>query len=742
MKFKAISLFFNWGKIQSSIDAHINNLSYRHDIPMGMNVPADLADKEGTWQLTKDGYPVAGQLLPEDLGIGSLSPALPLYIALYSVVAVLTGLLPQIGLSIFNPLILAIYFVGFLLFFGRFPTLIFALLTVGASTLVTNFTYALATIGISTSTVLSWLNLIPAVAPLLYLLLTTKKRASALAYQGFTYSNAVMQAPKTKKNVARHVQAITAMNDKSRFIKYGYSKGLFSFNGDSFGADEGLPFGQSTDDMSTNIAMFGEIGTGKTTELRTIFSQIAYKEAQSTAPSGILLLDGKGYLARDCAKKLDVVIDHTTPMNLLSGLDAEMFASILQSMNEPEGGAHGNGKFFSEEARNGVYTAYVFLEVLSNHGLMSFCLTSLKNILNTIFGSNEDDLETFNSLFNLETFNSLLLALPYEETIKPIFKDAVTKLGAIRSENETQQNIKSSIDSWLSPFFQSEKLRHWCDCIESNVNIEDVLYGRRIGVCLPEFDFPVAGKVATALLKRRFYRALQLRGDNWKQNGMSHCFLFIDEAQVVLDSSDLNIVPRGRSLGLVCIFATQNIESYLAKFGKDKAMQMLASFVSIISMRSSEATYDYIRNRIGKDRVWIQNAKSQSISYGLTNTLTLANPVFDPRNPMRGWLKLFSFGVISTLFKKVSHSDKAGQDQLAQKYASLVLSEHPIHILQDKDIQVVQSEKFTAIASVMRGGVPRREIIRTIPLDADFNEIPVTIDEILLKKPVDFGEVL
>jgi len=275
MKFKALALLFPWKDIHSQIKHDKVDLFYRHDIPVGSNVPKDLADIEGPLQLTKSGFPVAGRLLPEETSIGSRSPALPLYIALYALVAVLISLLPVIGLGFLAPIIIALYFIGFVGFFGFLSAVGFSILTVGASSALLYAAAPLAMTGIAMSTAQSFLNILPGVLPILYLFFTTKQRASEKAHQGATYASAARNAPKSHKNPARHMQAIRAMSDKTDFIVYGTAKGNLTFNGDSFAPDEGLQMGQSVNDLSTHLAIFGSTGSGKTTQLRTIFSQIA-----------------------------------------------------------------------------------------------------------------------------------------------------------------------------------------------------------------------------------------------------------------------------------------------------------------------------------------------------------------------------------------------------------------------------------------------------------------------------------
>lgn len=282
MKLRALSLFFNWDKIQKEILADTNDVMYRHDIPMGSKVPKDLADIEGPLQLTKNGYPVAGQVLVDDFGIGSSSPALPIYIALYSLVAVLNNLLPELGLSFLCPIYTLLYFAGLLGFFGALSTIGFAILTLGGSSMIAYFAGPISMAGIPASYLHTVLGVLPGFLPLLYLMRKKYQRASEQAYQGATYGEAAKNSPKSQKNNSRYMQTITAMQDKSLFVKYGTAKGLLTFNGDSFAPDDGLPVGQSVADLSTHMAIFGSTGTGKSTLIRSLLIQIVNEPEETT----------------------------------------------------------------------------------------------------------------------------------------------------------------------------------------------------------------------------------------------------------------------------------------------------------------------------------------------------------------------------------------------------------------------------------------------------------------------------
>lgn len=738
MKFKALSLLFPLKSAIEDAQAFVDDVSYRHDIPHGKNVPADLADKEGTWQLNSNGYPVAGQVLMDDIGVGFSSPALPLYIGLYALVAVLMGLLPQLGLGIAAPALLLAYFIGFFCYFGFLSTVLFAALTVGASALLPFAGGAFAMVGMKTSFIQDIFNLIPAFAPLVYLIYKTNNRASELAYQGTMNARAIIRAPKALKNDVRHIQALKAQADKSHIVHFGNATGSLSFNGDSYAPDNGLPVSISLNDLSSHMMVFGSTGGGKTTIFRNFIKEINFLPTATISKgvrNGIFLMDGKGEFALDCAKYLDAIIQPGMKnLNILDGSTPETFANMLKDLSSPSKHDSGNSRFFTDSARNIVFIAGVFHEAACEKGYVKYNLSTLREFTRLISEKASDGAE-----------HALIPMIREHEDFaveSTLLNDAVKTFMQIQSsEGDTLKNILSTVDSWFAPFFQNKVLRPWCDSTTSDIEVTDVLWGKSIGLCLPEATFPTAGPMISKFLKSKVFKAIQKRGNGWRKQGMSPVFFIADEVQILMDNSDQAILPIARSLGLSCIFATQNADSFFARFPKDEALALLDSFRSIISFKSSDQTYAYLQARVGKDRVWVEQIQTGMISYGLSNKLNMASPMFDPNNQYRGWMKHFSMGAIKKFFKRstVGSLQGDGKAGLGERYATMQLSEQPVHILQDKDIQIVQTTKFTAIAVLERAGAPRRDIINVIPLDENFEIIPTSLEELTVALATEKG---
>lgn len=478
------------------------------------------------------------------------------------------------------------------------------------------------------------------------------------------------------------------------------------------------------------------------TESETLFDeeQVLATPTAQPAPklkqnprNGMLILDGKGELPKDCIGILDRLFDHTAKINPIHKLSPDILASILEEINSPKGGESGNSKHFSTSARTGIFNAAVLLEVFGHHKILHYNLSGLQTVLDQIFSSDANENDKLVEMLDL---------LPFDAKMDDMHMGAVRYfIQQTMKSGEEKQSVKSSIDAWIAPFFQNKLIRHWTECVESEINLIDILNGARFGLLLPKSQFPITGRVMTTILKRKLYMAIEERGSNWRDKGMSQVFLIVDEAQEIADEADLTIIPMARSWGLSVIFATQNIESYVAKHGKDRTMQMMDSLGSIICLKSSSDTYDYIKNRIGKDRIWFEALRSQSLAFSTTMKIAMSNPLINPTHPMAHILKFLKVGGIRKMFSKLSLSGLADGHK-RNNYASLQLSAEPMYIIQEKEIQVVQNTKFAAIAVLQRGGAPRRDVIILDPKDSNFNSIANTAEKLMAKDEVDFGEVL
>lgn len=275
IKFQALSLFVDMKKRHAEADALIEDVGSRHDVPSGAWVPRDLQDKIGTWKLTKEGYPVSGRILRTDLNIGSESP---ITIALLVGWSFLIPLLATLG--IVGKLALTAYLLVMFVYFGFFASLGMALFLVFPSIVLSSIPslqeLSQQVLPISLS---SLMGFIPMFLPFIAWKYSSNKRAKTLLVNSIQDRHNINISYKTKRNATRWAQATNAFKDKTKFIRIGTAKGSFDKIGDVLAPEENLQFGLTVADLSTQMIIFGSIGTGKTSSaIRPIIKAIIEDE--------------------------------------------------------------------------------------------------------------------------------------------------------------------------------------------------------------------------------------------------------------------------------------------------------------------------------------------------------------------------------------------------------------------------------------------------------------------------------
>ncbi|MFZ6755577.1 hypothetical protein ACO0KY_19715, partial [Undibacterium sp. Dicai25W] len=80
------------------------------------------------------------------------------------------------------------------------------------------------------------------------------------------------------------------------------------------------------------------------------------------------------------------------------------------------------------------------------------------------------------------------------------------------------------------PFIQNEKLLKWSQSTKSTYSIENVMFGEKFGVSLPEKVYGMAGLAIAKMLKAKVYNAIYKRGENWKDDPVNkRVYFVIDE---------------------------------------------------------------------------------------------------------------------------------------------------------------------------------------------------------------------
>ena len=701
----------------------VDDICNRHDFNSSDPLlPADLRDIQGDMLVTKNGYPVSGRVLPDDFSIGSESPSVAIFLALWSVFYTLNLWTHTAGVGFIGQALILAYLGMFYTYFGFWKTLAFSVVAVAPASIAPYITPFIQNFGISSSFINLALGFLPATFPLFYYSRIMKGRASQLQYHSSVYNGKSLKHASTN-NVSRQIQAENAKKDKSSFLIYGHAKGILSNMGDKFAPDCGLPVGITVNELFSHLIIFGSTRTGKTTgSIRPTIDMLRKQDC------GLYIGDGKGSLPKECSKFVQIIDpENCTDLNFIDDLEPAQLANLLLS----QFGGSGERDYWQTQAEMTIVTAKVFYdEIALNLKMVPNNYVTLLEIIELM--KDRTGVDEHNNIDIHKIKNHPLLSMLKDNesmnTKGTMLNNAYIRvLSLLKLAPVTSTGIFSSVDSMTLPFIQNERLLQWSKSTTSTFDITNVLLGEKFGVSLPEKVYGMAGLAIAKMLKAKVYNAIYKRGEAWNKNPLNkRVFFVIDECHLLMDTQDSEMLSILAGLGGTAIFATQNIDSIVESIGEKKAMVMIDCFRNIITFRSSHATYSYIANKIGKSRIQHVNSGSQDISMATSIKSKLATAMLDPTNPYNDRLLDFGRKFINKSTSTSSKNDnRANMIIHNSQYFALTTvseSEQEIHLFNETVINSL-IEPFTCFVSLERASIPRRDVIKTIPLDGDFKKI-------------------
>lgn len=525
---------------------------------------------------------------------------------------------------------------------------------------------------------------------------------------------------------AREKQALEAVQDKTPWLQLGTASGYLSGNcSDFFAPDENMQFGLTVNDLATHLAVFGTTGTGKTSGvLRPLINDwLKY------ACGGALLLDGKASLPTEFRNlKNYTLLDPADPsirVALFEGLAPEDVSAAVQSSAPRDKGE--NSSFFISSAAMLLTNALVLLRLFVDDELAQSTPDEAR-----IYHWSPVGLSALVAQLNAseqpqdgQTRKMSALARPLQALCKRA--DATTRaaldnanttqgmagkfvLDWFEQDERTRGNIASTLNTWLNPLALHPRLLPWASA-EHGIDPTGVLRGEIMGLLLPETTYGDAGRMTSALIRARLYKALRERGDlsvaQQRDPQQARCLLIIDEAQEVLTEADRQTVAVARSLGLTVVIATQSVDALQSRFhggGGHEATALLDNFASFVALRSSPATYSYVCARVGKG--WSKQVSSSAVSPAWQADLSAiaSTAAFDPNH-----LHAAHYATLRRrLPRGLDHDDTYAIEPalVTWKQADIITPE---------DWTSRLAEKFTAVALIMRAGAPRRDFIALQP---------------------------
>lgn len=787
---KLVARTLGLGAAMDAATREAEELTERWDVPQGDHVPEDLRDTQPRYWLTRSGQQIAGRLDVNDLAEGSQSPAAPILLALFPVLAALALLLSSVApwlavVPLAGVVVLAVLAwqaTNSLLWpalaiatgvvmplagpatggFGmamRNPLDFLVLLAIGAAVLVlggfladrwrtgVRNTMLGVAAGVVTHTVASFLPPSLAAAawfavgcsiPLFYAHALAKARALSLLVDAHTHMSEVLAGHATAHVGARQEQADAAARDPSPLLRLGVATGLFGSLRDPYAPDAGLPFGLSAGrDLSTHMICFGSTGTGKTSGV----IRPTLRQWLQTVMGGTVVMDGKGGLAgelRDLAGYL-LLEPGRADVALLEGLTPRDALLALASTSA-DNSSRSNDQFFTASGREMLRHGLVLLDAVVRYERSQVEIEAQRAWRWTLHDLHEMlvRLQRQHDDTDAKARELLLYALNLPEYERGgLLTDAVAYFSALPTgDDKTRQSIWATVQTWIAPIMSDERLLSWAK-LEHGEDITIALRGGAVGVCLPAFSYGEAGKAITRLLKQRLFCELRRRADrdgvagrpHWRDNGETPVLFVVDEAQEVVTDGDLEMLPVARSLGAACCYATQNVDSFFVRFGQHGATKLLDSFRSVVSYASSEATEKWVRERLGHIRALTFPTRSAAIGFAESAAAAAASPLFDashPGAPLFRKLRRDGAGAIRNARNRGAEGLAGGhagwRSSTAHDSASALLlprveggvwQSRPL--IDDATWAAVTAQPFTAVAQVMRGGVPRRDVVKLMP---------------------------
>lgn len=369
------------------------------------------------------------------------------------------------------------------------------------------------------------------------------------------------------------------------------------------GDSETIPLTSSV--LSKHLLYTGTIGTGKTTAMFQLLSQLIGKMTDNDV---MVIFDTKGDFREEFYRPgKDVVISSdakaTAYWNIfkevrINGDDyiEENLLEIVSSLFE-EKIKRSNAPFFPQAAKDVLF------------GIMSYI----------IYKNEPEDLD-----------NAELYAYLRDANINDVV-DALMSVGDLRGiidyiynggdGSEQTQGVYSELRNVANELFVGNFRKR------GDFSVREFVRNKGGKILFIEYDLSI-GKVLTPIYKALIDLAIKESLSRDKSEG--NVFFVIDEFKLLPNLYHIdNGVNFGRSLGAKFIVAMQNIQQIIDGYGYEKAYSILSAFGTSIAFRVTDrATKEFIQNLYGMNRKRFV-FKGTSYSEGNKEQVTYSNVIED-----------------------------------------------------------------------------------------------------------------
>ena len=493
-------------------------------------------------------------------------------------------------------------------------------------------------------------------------------------------------------NARLRAQAEAAAADTSPTIRLGLGTGIARGRGDSQGYDESGPVNLSINDLHRHVAIFGGTGTGKTQRvLLPMIRQIASLRAAGSEVPGVVVIDGKGALGGDAAADLaarrrehdpdlpavERVDPAETAFSLTQGVPPVLLAQTIVDTVEGESARQGENAYFVQNAEIAVRMAAVLAESEGRYSLARVRDLALSS------ESREDALRVVDQ-------NAAMVS----DAIA--FFDTLDELG-----ERTRGSILSHVQAWFRTIIAHPDLYECADRADDRDPLRLARQGGIVAIIAPEHRYGDAGPVVTALLKARLFNALKARAEMSMPEGETAVLLVADEAQDILTTDDVEMLAKGRSLGLAYVLATQTIEGVYGRLGEERGDHLLSLAASLISLGNrSRKTHEWAAQRAGE--IW--NVVQDETGAGASVTGSIGRTAND----------LSGGGVMAEARNLLSASGSEAEVRARVQRGPIV---------EGGELQELTETAGHALAVLSRAGSTRRDIVTLLPPGVGYRSV-------------------
>jgi hypothetical protein len=534
---------------------------------------------------------------------------------------------------------------------------------------------------------------------------------------------------------ARRQQAEGALRDKSPLVVIGTATGVFSSRNDNFAPDAGMNLCLSVDDFSENIHVAGTLGSGKTTLLRRLITQWL-----RAGNFGMLVLDEKDLPGELRGLDRYTLIEPGVKFGLIEGLNPTELTDALFSVDGDKPRGSSNSEFFEASARNMSINANVVTEAMIAMETAKFVADGIVDPAEQaprrrVWWTVASILSCLAAMQDPDSSPGLIAAMrkyraPSEGEQHMLDRALDYFAVELPTMDEKQRSgIRDTLFTRVNPLFSSKELVAFAHTERSEgFNLSQILRGGRFGVNLPKVRYGEGGLLVGALVNMRVASLMRRRaGYDWKAAGETRVLGVKDEAAGLVTQQDIAFLKISRSLGYCALFAIQNFDAYVMKFGEAGAQTFLDNFRTKISLTSTPYTYSILAKAIGMTRRLTWTGPSTAVNYAKSLTVLAQSALLDPTHPGASFLRTLlrrghgffreasdgAHGFSGHIHrrKEISATEDVFKLNPIQQCESKVMP-----LLEETDWDSYLAEKFTAVATVQRAGIRRRDIITTLPM--------------------------